>query len=303
MQLANCPLCGVGSPLAGVDTPGRFALDNLFAAGTITLTVHGDGAACDNATNNNLWLPLPTARGPCDKAMQDDLLRGLTFLSENLFLHATCRPDPGGQVLFIRIYLIPADLPNARGQLHCRSNKVMKEGRRYLQDILPFVSQNPHLWNAEGHDLSSRGEYFLPRNIVCAVALPFFLQIQVLLQDNRTMAEIYNDLDSPTVPDDCVSLARQIASGKQVWELRSQLYGYQRRSIAVMIEKELNRTPVQDPSFVKVCGMRGEKYFFQPSSTIILCECPMVSTSRGGLLCEELGLYLIPSVSLCHLAY
>lgn len=110
------------------------------------------------------------------------------------------------------------------------------------------------------------------------------------------MAEIYNDLDSPVVPDTCVPLARRIANGQQVWGLRSQLYGYQRRSIAVMIDRELNHLPVQDPSFVTVCGMRGEKYFFQPSTMIILRERPMVFNCRGGLLCEELGLNMNDSM-------
>ncbi|KAL4067811.1 P-loop containing nucleoside triphosphate hydrolase protein [Scleroderma citrinum] len=204
--------------------------------------------------------------------VQDTLLRDLAFLSENLFLHTTCRLDSRGQVLFIRVYMIPVDLPNVQGRLHCRSEAIMKEGRRYLHSILPLVSQNPLLWNAECHGLTSPDEYFLPRNI-----------------DNRTMAEIYNDLNSPMVSDTCVPLSRQIANGSRIWGLRSQLYEYQRRSVAVMIDKELCCMPVQDPLFVTVCGMRGEKCFLQPSSMTFLCQQPMVFNSRGGLLCEELG--------------
>lgn len=104
------------------------------------------------------------------------------------------------------------------------------------------------------------------------------------------MAEIYNDLNSPSLSASCVPLARKIADGKRVCGLRSKLYDYQRQSIAVMVEKELSHRPVPDPSFVVVADMFGKQWFLQPSTMTIFCEPPMVDPGHGGILCEELGM-------------
>ncbi|KAI6005771.1 P-loop containing nucleoside triphosphate hydrolase protein [Pisolithus albus] len=201
-----------------------------------------------------------------------NLLRGIGFLTDNLFLRATCKLDRSGQVLLIRVYLIPHDLPSVQGRLRCRSAAVVKEGRRYLHRTLSFISRSPRLWKAEEPILSWETDPFLPRKL-----------------DNRTMAEIYSDLDSPVVPPNCVPLAREVTEGKPVWGLRSHLYSYQRRSVAVMIEKELSPLPVPDPLYVAVTSVRGDRYYFQPSTMTILREPPMVAPGRGGILCEELG--------------
>ncbi|KAI6166829.1 P-loop containing nucleoside triphosphate hydrolase protein [Pisolithus thermaeus] len=275
MQLANCPLChsdhNKTEQAADANDDSNFpALEDLLAAGTITIIVHSKGVSC-SATDNNSWRLLPVAREP-SKRPQDPLLWGIGFLVDNLFLRATCKLDRSGQVLLIRVYLIPHDLPSVQERLRCRNAVVIKEGRRYLHSTLSLVSRSPRLWNAEEPILSWESDHFLPRKL-----------------DNRTMAEIYSDLDSPVVPPTCVPLARDVAEGKPVWGLRSHLYSYQRRSVAVMIEKELSPLPVPDPLYVAVTSVRGEQYYFQPSTMTTLRETPMVAPGRGGILCEELG--------------
>ncbi|KIK31000.1 hypothetical protein PISMIDRAFT_85861 [Pisolithus microcarpus 441] len=275
MQLANCPLCYSDHTKTerAADADDDFdslALEDLFAAGTIAVTVHSEGVSC-GAADYNSWRLLTVAREP-SKRPQDPLLRGIGFLADNLFLRATCKLDRSGQVLLIRVYLIPHDLPSVQGRLRCRSAAVIKEGRRYLHSTLSLISRNPRLWKAEEPILSCDSNHFLPRKL-----------------DNRTMAEIYSDLDSPVVPPRCVPLAREAAEGKPVWGLRSHLYSYQRRSVAVMIEKELSPLPVPDPLYVAVASVRGDQYYFQPSTMTILREPPMVAPGRGGILCEELG--------------
>jgi hypothetical protein len=106
------------------------------------------------------------------------------------------------------------------------------------------------------------------------------------------MAEIYSDLLSPvlhSVSDDHMPLSHHIASGKAIWGLRSSLYGYQRQSVAAMIQKEMSANPVPDPLYITVACMSGTKYYLQPSTMSLLRECPMVASARGGILCEELG--------------
>ena len=107
------------------------------------------------------------------------------------------------------------------------------------------------------------------------------------------MAEIYSDLDSPSFnAHQASALSKHILAGKGVWGLRSILYPYQRRSVAMMLEKEVSSHAINDPTYITVVGMQEETYFLQPGSLEILKDCPMVSPCQGGILCEELGMYV-----------
>lgn len=95
------------------------------------------------------------------------------------------------------------------------------------------------------------------------------------------MAEIYNDLPS--------LVSSTIAVKHEIRGLRSTLYEYQRQSVAMMIEKELSNQPVQDPLYIPISNMHGERFYFQPSTLTAARECPTVARCKGGILCEELG--------------
>ncbi|KAI6028583.1 SNF2 family N-terminal domain-containing protein [Pisolithus orientalis] len=139
MQLANCPLCYSDHTKTEQveDDSDLPPLEDLFAAGTITVAVHGKGVSCD-ASGNSSWRMLPEP----SKRPQDPLLLGLGFLAHNLFLRC--------HVLFIR-------------RLRCRGAAVIKEGRRYLHSVLSLINCNPRLWIAEEPILSSEYDHFLPR--------------------------------------------------------------------------------------------------------------------------------------------
>lgn len=107
------------------------------------------------------------------------------------------------------------------------------------------------------------------------------------------MAEIYSDLPSPMLGppmNENARLSHRVASGDAIWGLRTTLYGYQRHSVAVMLHKESSANPVPDPLYLPVLSMSDTCFYIQPSTMMILQECPMFSPSRGGILCEELGM-------------
>ncbi|KAF9246232.1 P-loop containing nucleoside triphosphate hydrolase protein [Melanogaster broomeanus] len=272
---SHCPFCSANGFHVDQETTASesdpFALGCLLAAGTLTVTIHDGQVPCTSGSDT--WHPLPTRDLSCRP--EDSLFRGLDFLTVNLFLRATCRLGASGRTVIIRVYLIPYDLPNVRGRLHSRHETVVKEARRHLHGILPLIEQSPALWDADETPLAATPKFFLSRDI-----------------DNRSMAEIYSELPSPvlhSVSDDPKQLSHHIASGKAIWGLRSNLYGYQRQSVAAMIQKETNTSPVPDPLYITVTCMSGTKYYLQPSTMSLLRECPMVASARGGILCEELG--------------
>ena len=71
--------------------------------------------------------------------------------------------------------------------------------------------------------------------------------------------------------------------------MRSKLYRYQRRSVAAMLQKELDAQNVPDPLYISVRALDGRVFYLQPGTSEILLECPMTAPCRGGILCEELG--------------
>ncbi|KAG1723687.1 hypothetical protein EDB19DRAFT_1762532 [Suillus lakei] len=263
----SCILCSqtcVGNGLGNEhDKSNPFALDNLLSAGTISVDVQDSYLHCAHRHASDTWHPVPSPQ--LSVYAEDDVLCKISFLTEHQFLRATCCLGTSQRVLYIRIYLVPNDLPIVQASLRHRSEAVLKEGHRHLQSLLPTITQDQRSWNAdELPSISQPRNFFLPRDI-----------------DNRTMAEIYSDLPSP--------VCSRIAVGQEIRGLRSALYEYQRQSVAVMIEKELSNQPVQDPLYIPISSMGGERFYFQPSTLTASRECPAVARCKGGILCEELG--------------
>ncbi|KAG8217792.1 hypothetical protein J3R82DRAFT_5955 [Butyriboletus roseoflavus] len=272
-----CPFCIDNHKLLVVEaraTPDAFSLSNLIPAGTLTIAVHDGESPCPSASNSSSdWYSIPVRNLSTHPA--DTLFRELEFLAKHLFLRATCRPGASGYTVFVRVYLIPNDLPNVHERLRCRPETVVKEGRRYMQSIIPLIEQNDALWDADEAHLNAPQKQFLPSDV-----------------DNRTMAEIYSDLPSPILnppTNESTAFSHHIASGGAIWGLKTTLYGYQRHSVAVMLHKESSAHPVLDPSHIGVSCMSGTHCYIQPSTMSVLRECPTFFPARAGILCEELG--------------
>ncbi|KAF8891332.1 SNF2 family N-terminal domain-containing protein [Infundibulicybe gibba] len=114
------------------------------------------------------------------------------------------------------------------------------------------------------------------------------------LQGWRTLADIYGDLASPNVDTATapMEIARRLLDFDDNLDglgMRTTLYRYQRRSIAAMIQKELDLRDTLDPLFISLRTIRGDTFYFQPGTMEVVREPPMVSPGRGGVLCEELG--------------
>ncbi|KAI0929045.1 hypothetical protein AcW2_004861 [Taiwanofungus camphoratus] len=167
-------------------------------------------------------------------------------------------------MLYLRIYLIPWDLPHAHGRLRMRDTSIINLARKYLNILLPKIVQDDRNWEGEPSVPSSRPRQFLEQE-----------------PDNRQMAEIYSSLPSPT-PD-------QRYLEQEIPGLRSTLYRYQRRTVATMLSRELQSSTIPDPLYVAVSGIDGSIFYLQPASMEVLCECPKFMQVRGGILCEELG--------------
>lgn len=118
----------------------------------------------------------------------------------------------------------------------------------------------------------------------------------LICQDYRTLAEIYSGLPSP-VPlpaPGWQELSRRLLDFDDNLDglgMRSKLFKYQRRSVATLLQKEMNLSAIPDPLYIQKADLHGNTFYLQPGRMEILRERPMVSPARGGILCEELGKY------------
>ena len=62
-----------------------------------------------------------------------------------------------------------------------------------------------------------------------------------------------------------------------------------------MIQRELDPGTVPDPLYLPVAGIDGKEFYLDPTTMEILRECPSLSQTRGGILCEEMGKFLCPT--------
>lgn len=165
-RVGSCLLCcetcirnGVGNE-HDESAQDPFSLDNLLSAGTITVDVHDYHLPCVHIHANDAWHPVPFRQ--LSIYPEDDVFRMISFLTEHRFLRATCCLGTS-RALYIRIYIIPTDLPNVQGILRRRSKAVLKEGVHYLQLLLPMIVQSGH----EHHSFNRQNQrYLLPRDTV-----------------------------------------------------------------------------------------------------------------------------------------
>ncbi|KAG7092981.1 hypothetical protein E1B28_009281 [Marasmius oreades] len=203
------------------------------------------------------------------------ILDALSFLIDNLFISISCNLFDNS-ILILRIYFIPYDLPGMKGTLsrNLRKREVLSEAKCYTWRIIPRIRQHPETWLG-GRSADAR----------------FLLDSTV---DRRSLSEIYSGLPSPT------SRPGNTHENEVVWRLldfdddlaglgfTSTLHRYQRRSVATMIEHESESRRAPDPLYLSLVDIKGKVFYYQPGTTEVLWSVSYVS-SRGGVLCEELG--------------
>ncbi|OCH92096.1 hypothetical protein OBBRIDRAFT_475629 [Obba rivulosa] len=261
-----CSICLFGGPSGPSLTDAYADLDRSLPAGTINWALLSDHWKCEHKHARDGWHPYPgySSLESLLKPEDVEIARSLEFLVLHHFAAATCCIDRLTHTLILRVYLIPHDLPNVQGRLRQRDETtVLAPGRRALQIVLPKIMQDDNQWSGLSLDPNAPGpQPFLPEE-----------------SDNRTLAEIYSDLPSPPATIEFETIPY----------LRTSLHPYQRRSVAMMLDHELDSSSTPDPLYVPIVGIDGQIFYFQPGTMEILRDCPRVAQVPGGILCEELG--------------
>lgn len=276
---------------------GPYGLTNFLPIGALVLLVNAPNIACTDH-----WHAYSTRGSGLFSTEDDQIMRVLDFLILHKFLAASCRIVAGSPSssrptqLYIRIYLIPYDLANVEGILRRRDEAlVLSPARRYMRALLSRVTCDTASW--EGKPPQMHLPFYQPdevSNSPCSMHSMRGL-MHLCLQDDRTLAEIYNSLPSPVVREtqgDMYDTFKQLANdvlNKPIPGMTSTLHQYQRRSIVAMVQREMHSDIILNPLYVPIHGLDGRIFYLQPATMEILQSCPTVSQNRGGILCEELG--------------
>lgn len=186
-----------------------------------------------------------------------------------IFYSKSCENDP---YITWRIYVLPEDV--GRGQLH-RSGKL----RRSLGSILGYIDVSVDAWAGKYSPLCSKAFD------VCATA------------EDCSLFYMFNTLPSPSpnpsiVSDNYSRTAMQtlLHSSRALIGMNSSLYPYQRRSAAMMIQREAAPKLQLDPRLEKRTAPDGQTYYYGARESLFLKQPPFYESVRGGILAETMGL-------------
>lgn len=175
----------------------------------------------------------------------------------------------------VRVYLLSDDV-----QRHSvdRSDPDLQKAR--IQ-VLHYLDYSPYAWNA--------------------VEIPEQTG-QPVLEDPRSaerdqgmsLLELFNSIPSPSpdlssIIEPYTQDAMYNIMESKVPGLKTELYDYQRRSTASMVQKESQPGQVLDPRLLRLKDTRGSPWYMDPVTGTVLSEPRYYDLVSGGILAEEMG--------------
>lgn len=219
----------------------------------------------------------------CEQTGLDDTIRPYSKLLDHKWVRfETVSSHEDETVAVVRVHVLPDDSFNS---LVLRKDPVLRSKKKAL---LASLDYSPSTWQGlTKHGgtlgfppLSSQGE----------------ASRSSLGEDGKDMSllEMFNTIPSPK-PDikllkDPVSrdeMAKLLSS--TVEGLKTDLYPYQCRSAALMLQKEEEPGHVQDPRLVQVMDQHGKPWYYDPHTGEARREPRHYDRVCGGILAEEMG--------------
>ncbi len=204
-----------------------------------------------------------------------------TDLLRKRWVYMTCcvRTETSRQVVF-RVYLLPDDVDN---RIIPRSNPALRKARLGLMAQLEYSRS---IWN--GRDTAASSPNTTPFDSPDAAGRPQGDE------GDQSLLQMFNSIPSPDPrPDEIRDLDARDAAYRlmdsDVPGLATTLYSYQRRSAAVMLQRESQTQQVLDPRLIKATDQEGAPCYYDEITGTCLREPRHYDLPRGGILAEEMG--------------
>ena len=178
----------------------------------------------------------------------------------------------GGLKAAMRVYLLPDDI--GRGAIPREDKKV----RASLKLVMDLIDRSTESWIGTAAQASISNQY----KPVC--------------NEQDSLFYIFNTLQPPKpdptgVISDRASFAMEdiLNDSKEYLGLKTHLYDYQKRSAAMMIQREAQPTLQLDSRLEELRGPTGQIFYFDRVACQILSEKRLYEETRGGILAETMG--------------
>ncbi|OLN88808.1 putative ATP-dependent helicase C17A2.12-like protein 1 [Colletotrichum chlorophyti] len=238
-----------------------------------------DGWACISPAQSGVvtWHTRPLNQAE-EALMASDIFKNFkNLITEKWIRMEVTVTSDGGTIGVVRVYVLPDDVDNRAID---RDRKRLRNSRTVLISRLDF---SPEAW--AGRPPSD------PVSIdsVCS-------QEGDPEDDTLTLLQLFNAIPSPdpepeviTNPADQEATQNVLASDIVGLRKSTTLYDYQRRSAAVMIQRESSPGRHLDPRLLKGTDQNGNDFFFDTSAGTLLREPRYYDGVRGGILAEQMG--------------
>jgi hypothetical protein len=157
--------------------------------------------------------------------------------------------------------------------------------RRALRNVMMHIDLSPELWKGDWKDHGDE-----------AILRPSYVSGTSLSGEDveQSLFYIFNTLPSPNpqpseVRDIYSNAAMEAILASDIPGLKSELYQYQRRSAAMMVQREALSISTPDPRLVET-KTQHFKYYYDPVRAFVFCKPQMFEQARGGICAETMGL-------------
>ncbi|KAK2045043.1 hypothetical protein LZ31DRAFT_541442 [Colletotrichum somersetense] len=226
-----------------------------------------------------------SSAGPFDEA-DDIFLRSASFQQyRNLlaakWLRIELRINPDdGKFGVARIYILPDDVDN---RLVDRARVKLHKLHKSRKSLISLLDLSPEAWSCQPSGTR--------------LALDCIFEGDASHDDeSASLLQLFNTIPSPDPDPDTITHLTDREAAYSVLDgdlpgLRetSVLYDYQRRSAAVMIQRESQPGRVLDPRLVKGTDQVGGTFYYDLSAGVLLKEPRFYEGVRGGILAEQMG--------------
>ncbi|KAK3298830.1 P-loop containing nucleoside triphosphate hydrolase protein [Chaetomium fimeti] len=225
-------------------------------------------------------------RDPCSRFLEMEIQHQLISsrcllpfadLLRNRWIHMSVTTSTGH--IIIRVYLLPDDVGNRT--IPRRSPSLLK-ARLSLLAQLDFSKST---WEGQlmGNPSQSPPRFGDPETTTESQG-----------GEGQSLLQMFNSIPSPqpdpeAIPDYDARDAAYTLINSKVPGLLTTLYAYQRRSAALMLQRESQRQKVLDPRLMKVVDQLGRPWYYDPITGTGLREPRHYDGPCGGILAEEMG--------------